>query len=89
LSSESHILYIKCNLVVRGSWFVVVVFYVPTVLRTTVQKLFENSFRRFRSRSLQRIDFKNASKKNSPQTDCQRDGACKRYKLAKLSVGDR
>ena len=61
------VLYIKWNLVVRGSWFVVVVFYVPTVLRTTVQKLFENSFRRFRSRSLQRIDFKNASKKNSPQ----------------------
>jgi len=56
---------------------------------TTVQKLFENSFRRFRSRSLQRIDFKNASKKYSPQTDCQRDGARKRYKLAKLSVGDR
>ena len=27
------ILYIKCNLVVRGSWFVVVVFYVPTVLQ--------------------------------------------------------
>ena len=53
--------------------------YVPTLLySTTVQKLFENSFRRFRSRSLQRIDFKNASKKNSPQTDCQRDGARKR-----------
>jgi hypothetical protein len=63
--------------------------FIRTVQYTTVQKLFEDSFRRFLSRSLQRIDFKNASKNNSPQTDCQRDGACKRYKLAKLSVGDR
>jgi len=75
--------------VVRGSWFVVRGRRFLCTYSTTVQKLFEDSFRRFLSRSLQRIDFKNASKNNSPQTDCQRDGACKRYKLAKLSVGDR
>ena len=58
------------------SWFVVVVvvvvvFYVPTVLQySTVQKLFENSFRRFRSRShalSSGLTSKNAAKKNSPQ----------------------
>ena len=68
---------------------VVVVFYVPTVLySTTVQKLFENYFRRFRSRSLQRIVFKKCLEEEL-SSDCQRDGARKRYKLAKLSVGDR
>ena len=74
----------KCSLdgqsfILNGIWwFVVRGRRFLCTYNTTVQKLFENSFRRFRSRSLQRIDFKNASKKNSPQTDCQRDGARKR-----------
>ena len=46
------ILYIKWNLVVRGRRFLCTY---RTVL--AVQILFENYFRRFRSRSLQRIDF--------------------------------
>ena len=36
-SSAIMILSIKWNLVVRGSWFVVVVFYVPTTVLTVVQ----------------------------------------------------
>ena len=57
-SSKSKILYIKWNLVVRGSWFVVRGRRFLCTYSTTVQKLFENSFRRFRSRSLQRISSK-------------------------------
>jgi len=75
-----------------GSWFVVrgrrfLCTYYSTYC-STVQKLFENSFRRFRSRSLQRIVFKKCLEVEL-SSDCQRDGARKRYKLAKLSVGDR
>jgi len=44
--------------VVRGSWFVVRGRRFLCTYSTTVQKLFENSFRRFRSRSLQRISSK-------------------------------
>jgi hypothetical protein len=67
---RSKILYIKWNFV-RGSFVVVVVFYVPTIqYSTTAQILFENSFRRFRSRAhalSSGSTSKNASKNNSPQ----------------------
>jgi len=61
------------SFILNGIWWfvVVVVFVVPTIqYSTTVQKLFENSFRRFRSRShalSSGLTSKNASKKNSPQ----------------------
>ena len=76
VSCLSKSFYLKWNFV-RGSWssFFMFVFYVPTVLQySTVQTLFENSFRRFRSRSHAQshalssgLTSKNASKKNSPQ----------------------